>query len=57
MTDKPLSPAMISALQAVSRMKGDSAIAWSAVPTEGERDDRYAPAADPPQQGWKPAGR
>lgn len=28
MTDEPLSPAMMSALQAVARMKGDSVIAW-----------------------------
>ena len=60
MTDeeKPLSPAMVSALRVVARMKGDSGFAWDLVLNEGSRDDRFAPQAEADlQQGWKPAGR
>lgn len=56
MTEPKLSPAMTSALQAVARMKGDSAIAWPELLNESAPDDRHPPEAKS-QQGWKPAGR
>lgn len=56
MTEKPFSLAMMSALQAVARMKGDSAIAWPDLLDESATDDRHPPEATS-QQGWKPAGR
>lgn len=47
MTDeeKPFSPAMMSALLAVSRMKGDSTMPWLLLLAEEQADDRRCPAA------------
>ena len=57
-TEKPFSPAMVSALRAVARMQGNSTIAWRELSDEKQRDDRYAPIAEPlRQQGWKPKER